>query len=230
MSETAAPRFKPSASELAIVARLRAGDESAFRDVVADYHPGMIRLAEAFVRTRATAEEVAQEAWLALLEGIAGFEGRSTIRSWLLSIVANKAKSRAQRDKRIVPFADMARADGESQDDYGPADLSDLSQAGPLTPWNELDPERIVSGKQLWRHAVAFIEALPELQRAVVVLRDVQGCDADETCAILDISGANQRVLLHRARAKLRDAFDRLISGPAEIEHVKPHEEQKDRS
>jgi RNA polymerase sigma-70 factor, ECF subfamily len=196
---------------------LRLGDAEAFRQLVRQHHASMISLARSFVATRATAEEVVQDAWLAVIEGLDSFEQRSSLKAWICSILVNKARTRAVRDKRMMVFSDFASPDEAN----GPAvDPSHFNAAGYWTDlprlWDELDPERVVAGRQLWRHLASAIDELPPGQRAVIIMRDVEGHGSEETCRILGVSEGNQRVLLHRARAKLRQAIDRLLAGPAE--------------
>ncbi|GAB4387918.1 RNA polymerase sigma factor [Albidovulum sp.] len=179
--------------------RLRAGDEAAFAALYSRHMAAMIRVAETIVNCRATAEEVAQETWLAVLGNIGNFEGRSSLAGWIFTILANKARSRARRDGRTL-----------SLDEGGPGD--DLSAAfdghGRWTRmpalWEEITPERIVAGRSLAAHLADAIDELPPAQRAVIVLRVQQGLAPAEVCRILDISEGNMRVLLHRGRLRLR--------------------------
>ncbi|MDX2145449.1 MAG: RNA polymerase sigma factor [Rhodospirillaceae bacterium] len=198
-------------SEAELVRQLRARDRAAFTGVVEAYHAGLVRFAQTFLQSKASAEEIAQETWLAVIEGIGRFEGRASLKSWIYSIVANKAKTRAVRERRMLNFTDLS----EQPSDSGDGIESRFTSAGmwkdkPI-PWDGIDPERIVSGQELWRHGLTLVDELPPGQRAVVLLRDVEGHDAAEVCDILGISEANQRVLLHRARSKLRAAFDQLL-------------------
>ena len=196
--------------ELSLVAALRDGDESAFLEVVRRYHSSMLRVAQVFVRAPAVAEEVVQETWLAVLEGIARFEGRSSLRSWIFRIVANRARTRAQREARTEPFSAF-EDEGEAQPAVDESRF--LPQDHPRWPGHWSSPpgawadERLLTREtlELLRQA---IEKLPAMQKQVIVLRDVEGCSADEVCLALDISDANQRVLLHRARSRVRAALE----------------------
>jgi RNA polymerase sigma-70 factor (ECF subfamily) len=192
------------ADESALVAALRAGDERAFMQLVEECSPGMRRLALTFVRSAAVADEVVQEAWLGVLRGIDRFEGRSSLKTWIYRIVANVARTRAVREARSVPFSTVAGDDADASVD--PADfLADGQWASPVEPWQQvLDNEaRAVID--------AAIAALPEQQRRVIELRDVQGWSSDEVCNVLELTETNQRVLLHRARSKVRAALDRYL-------------------
>ena len=204
----------PYAGEAALVARLRAGDEAAFAFLVDMYGRSMLRLARLYVRDRAAAEEVVADTWLAVLRGIDRFEGRSSLRTWIFSILVNLAKTRGVRESRTVPFSALAGDDAESGEPSVPGDR--FLPAG--SPW----PGTWSSGPAQWNAPLQrllsqetrgvidqAIEGLPEMQRRVVTLRDVEGWPAGEVAELLGISDENQRVLLHRARAKLREAIDR---------------------
>ena len=204
----------PYAGEAALVARLRAGDEAAFAFLVDMYGRSMLRVARLYVRDRAAAEEVVADTWLAVLRGIDRFEGRSSLRTWIFSILVNLAKTRGVRESRTVPFSALAGDDAESGEPSVPGDR--FLPAG--SPW----PGTWSSGPAQWNAPLQrllsqetrgvidqAIEGLPEMQRRVVTLRDVEGWPAGEVAELLGISDENQRVLLHRARAKLREAIDR---------------------
>lgn len=167
----------------------------------------MVRFATAIVKSHATAEEVTQDAWIAILKNIGTFEGRSSLAGWMFTILRNKARSRAQRDGRMVSFNE---ADGED----GLANAFDGKGRWKERPelWNEITPERIASDKQLLAIVTTAIDALPSSQRAVLILRVQQGLDAAEVSALLDITEGNMRVLLHRARTALRQELDRHLS------------------
>lgn len=185
--------------------RLKEGDEAAFTELVRALHVRLLRFAGTFVANPATAEEVVQEAWLAVLNGLHGFEGRSSLKSWIYAIVANRARSRAVRNGRTILFSDLA---GAADDDEAVVDPSRFNAAGywdqPPRPWDDFTPERLAASAQIRRHLEQALEELPPAQRAVVVLRDVEGCSSQEACDVLGISETNQRVLLHRGRARLR--------------------------
>lgn len=195
-----------------LVDRLRRGDEAAYREVVRLHHAGLVRLAQAFCGVRATAEEVVQDAWVAVFTGIEGYVGAAPLRSWIAGIVVNLARKRGVRDGRMRSFSDLARqeaADGVSAPDSDRF-RADGGWADPPAPWDGLTPEREVGGRQMLEHLAAAVEALPPAQRAVVLLCDVDGHDTAEVCRMLGITHGNMRVLLHRARTRLRARMEAL--------------------
>jgi RNA polymerase sigma-70 factor, ECF subfamily len=197
-----------------LVSRLKGREEEAFRELVRRHHGAMVRLAQTFVRSAATAEEVAQETWLAVLQGLDGFEARSSLKTWIFSILANRARSRAVRDGRMVLFSELGE-DGPG----GPAvDPSRFGPSGswsqPPQPWGLTSPEGRAASAQLLEHVRKAIDELPAAQRAVVLLRDVEGCTAEEACNVLGLSETNQRVLLHRGRSRVRKALETLLTHP----------------
>jgi RNA polymerase sigma-70 factor, ECF subfamily len=184
-----------------LLRRLRAGDEAAFAGLVAMYHPAMVRLALLHVRSRAVAEEVAQDAWIGLLRGINRFEGRSSLRTWLFRIVINRAISTGIREQAHVPIGDdeLETSDGRfSQDGWW---------VTPPTHWADEVLDRMVAPALVAR-ARDVIAQLPPLQRDVVTLRDVDGLTSAEVCKVLDITDVNQRVQLHRARNRIRAVLE----------------------
>lgn len=191
-------------AELELVRRLRGGDEAAFSELVERFHPAMVRLALTRVRSRAVAEEVAQEAWLGLLRGIDNFEGRSSLRTWLFRIVVNRAISAGVREQVHLPVADdeLEMADGRfSQDGWW---------VTPPTHWADEVLDRVAAPALVARIS-AVIAELPPAQRDVVTLRDVDGLSASEVSEILGISDVNQRVQLHRARARIRSVLEQEV-------------------
>ncbi len=194
------------AHEAALVQLLASGDRAAFEQVYKQHNTSLVRVATGVVRSRATAEEVAQETWIAVLKSISSFEGRSSLASWIFSILINKARSRAKREGRIVLF------DGAGEDDNLAAAFDGRGRWKDMPElWETLTAERILAGRSVMDHVNAAIEALPPGQRSVIILRAQQGLDADEVCAILNISEGNMRVLLHRARLGVRAALDGLM-------------------
>jgi RNA polymerase sigma-70 factor, ECF subfamily len=201
---------RPPESESRLVAALRAGDEQAFAMLVRRHHASLKRVARAYVSTDAVAEEVVQETWLAVIGALDRFEERATLKTWLFHILTNKAKSRGVRERRTVPFASLAGPDDE------PAVAPERFQragdawpghwATPPRPWQ--DPERRLQSLDARERLREAIAALPPAQQAVLTLRDVEGLEAEEVCELLDLSAGNQRVILHRARAKVRDALE----------------------
>lgn len=203
----------------ALITRLLARDEKAFRWLVRQLHGMMLAFARSFVRDAALAEEVVQETWVAVIDGLARFERRSTLKTWIYSILANKAKTAAQRARRTVSFSDLGPAGGDPVDPD--QFLANGHWASPVEPWDAMTPERIVAGQNLWTLARAAIEVLPEAQRAVLILRDVEEQDGPTVAALLGISEGNQRVLLHRARASVREALSKVMtrSGGSETDN-----------
>lgn len=186
--------------------RLKAGDETVFGALYSRHTPSMIRVASAIVNSRATAEEVTQETWLAVLKSIGGFEGRSSLASWIFTILTNKARTRARKDGRWVSFDEGGAENNLSAAFDGHGRWKEMPEL-----WDGITPERIVAGRRLAEHLQTAIDALPPAQRAVIVLRVQQGLDVSEVCAILGISDGNMRVLLHRARLSLRAALADLV-------------------
>lgn len=198
--------------DIAMVKRLLAGDEAAFTDLVERYHGRLLRLALVFVSDRSSAEEVVQDTWLAVLTGLPSFEGRSGLKTWIFSILSNRAKTRGRRDKRSVPFSALTAS---AADDEPAVDPSRFKPGGwwsaPPERWDEDTPERLLVRQETRALIDEAIAALPAAQRAVITLRDVEGVDSAEVCNILEISDTNQRVLLHRARAKIRAALEQYL-------------------
>lgn len=204
------------ADDASVVAALRRGDEAAFVELVNAYSGSLLRLAQDFCRTRSVAEEVVQETWLAVLNGIDRFEGRSSLKTWIFRILVNKAKTRGVRESRSVPFSSLETDDRERA-------VPEERFRGPDNQWaghwadppRALDavPEHRLLGREVRERIAEALTTLPESQRVVVTLRDVAGWDADEVCEALGLSEGNQRVLLHRGRAKLRAALERYLEG-----------------
>jgi len=187
---------------------LRVGDERAFEALVDRYGPSLLRLAQLYVSSRSVAEEVVQETWLAVVTGIERFEGRSSLKTWLFRILTNKAKTRGQREGRTLPFSSLA-SDGD--EDQTAVAVERFARGGAwATPPRGVPEERLLAGETRARVEQA-ISALPPNQRAVITLRDVEGLSAEEACNVLGLSETNQRVLLHRARAKVRTALERYL-------------------
>lgn len=206
--EAAAPAVDRDAD---LLARLRAGDEAAYREIVRRHHAGLVRVAAAHVRSAALAEEIAQDTWLAVLNGLARFEGRSSFRTWLFTIAANLAKTRGAREARSVPFSALAREESESERPVEDGRFkADGHWSEPPAEWR--DPEHRLGASETLAQIERAIAELPEAQRTVITLRDVRGLDSDEVCTLLGISDGNQRVLLHRARAKVRRALEETMA------------------
>jgi RNA polymerase sigma-70 factor, ECF subfamily len=198
----------PADDDRRLVARLRAGDEAAFAALVDRHHAALRRLAVMFVPSVAIAEEVVQDAWVAMLDGLAGFEGRSSVKTWLFRVLINRARTRGQREARVVAAAELTGPE-EMPPAVDPRRFNDRGRwAAPLARWDADTPETLLLRHELSRELEAALRALPERQRTVVVLRDALGWTAEEVCNVLDIQETNQRVLLHRARARLRDFLE----------------------
>ncbi|HEV7206627.1 MAG TPA: sigma-70 family RNA polymerase sigma factor [Jatrophihabitans sp.] len=189
-----------------LVDRLRSGDERAFVELVDRHSPSMLAVARAHVASREVAEDVVQDTWLALLKGIDGFEGRSSLRTWLFRVLVNIAKTRGVREKRSTPV-DLRDEPGVRPDRFqGAGEEWPGHWVRFPMPWRDSPERRLLSGEAL-DLVRRELDRLPEQQRIVVSLRDVEGYDSDEVCALLELTAANQRVLLHRGRARIREAL-----------------------
>jgi len=216
MGDVEVPRATPK--DLELVRALRAGDETAFMRLVERLQPQMLRLARMYVSTIAVAEEVVQEAWVGVLKGLDGFEGRSSLRTWILRILVNTAKTRGQREARSLPFSSLWSPEADADPAVDPDRFLPRGDewaghwADAPASWDGVPEDRLLSGETLARIGEA-IEALPVNQREVIRMRDVLGWSSVEVCNALDVSETNQRVLLHRARAKVRRALESYL-GP----------------
>src|SRR3954452_1307150 len=195
--------------DVELIAALRRGDESAFAQLVDELSPGLLRMARMFVRDQAVAEEVVQETWLAVLRGIDRFEGRSSLKTWIYRILINTAKTRGQRESRSIPFSAAAAADEPAVDPdrFLGADHQ-VAGGWMLGPSEWQTPEEELLQGETRDAILAAIEDLPESQRAVIRMRDVEGFPSEEVSEALGITDGNQRVLLHRARSKVRRAIE----------------------
>jgi RNA polymerase sigma-70 factor (ECF subfamily) len=214
------PDLGPSDSEAALLAALRSGDEDAFGALVDAHGAVMHRVALTFVRSSAVADEVVQEAWLGALRGLDRFEGRSALRTWLLRIVANIARTHAVREARAVPFSSL-ELPHEVGSGHEPALPTERFQGpdGRLPgcwvsfpkSWST-EPDNALLAAEIRKLVADTIAALSDGQRIVITLRDVEGWDSAEVCSVLELSETNQRVLLHRARSKVRAALEDYLS------------------
>jgi RNA polymerase sigma-70 factor, ECF subfamily len=201
------------AEEQRLIERLRAHDEEAFMELIDRYGASLLRVALLFVPTRAIAEEVVQETWLGVFSGIDRFEGRSSLKTWLFRILTNRAKTRGVREARSIPFSSLAAAElGDDEPSVDPDRfLAGGQWASAPQAWGALPEQRLLGAET--RQVIAdAIDMLPPVQRAVISLRDVEGWGSDEVSAALDLSDGNQRVLLHRARSKVRAALDEYLA------------------
>jgi RNA polymerase sigma-70 factor (ECF subfamily) len=201
-----------SPEDAQLVEGLRAGDEAAFAAVMRMYGRGMLRVAQMYVSSRAVAEDVVQEAWVGVLRGIGRFEGRSSLKTWLYRIVANTAKTRGVRESRSVPFSSLGDDGDEGTVDadrfLGSGDRFPGHWAVPPQAWA---PEGRLLADETLEVVERAIDKLPPAHRAVITMRDVQGFTSEEVCNALDLTETNQRVLLHRARAKVRSALEEYM-------------------
>jgi len=211
----------PGRDEAVLVARLRAGDEAAFRALVEELHPALRRVARNYVPSDAVADEVVQETWLGVLNGIDRFEGRSSVKTWVFRILVNRAKTRGERERRTVPFASAFDPTREVEPPlvdpgrFEPCDhpLVPVHWAAPPDDWRGA-PEARVAAAETRAALTAALDRLPPAQREVVTLRDVHGWTGAEVCNALGITETNQRVLLHRGRTRLRQALEDLHHQP----------------
>ena len=204
----------PFGEELDLLTRLRRGDEGAFRGLVERHHSAMVRVAMAYVPSRAVAEEVVQETWLGVLRGLDRFEGRSTLKTWMFRILINRAKSRGVSESRCVVFSSVAGADGPGVDPERFVAGDDPAVAGTWAvephAFGDLTADGALSA-ELTVLIHQAIDALAPRQRQVITLRDVEGWSSTEVCDALGLTEANQRVLLHRARTTVRNALEAYL-------------------
>ena len=202
-----------------VVAALRRGDETVFAELVDGWGPAMLRLARAHVPSHAIAEEVVQETWLGVLRGLPRFEGRSSLRSWVFSILVNVARTRGKREHRILPFAALRErfAERGAEPAVDPERFQDRHGQRPgwwaAPPARWADPAERFETAEVQAALLAAIAELPPRQREVLVMRDVLGLDAEEASSVLGVTEGNQRVLLHRARSKVRGALEPRLAG-----------------
>ena len=205
-----------------LIQSLKAGDESAFASLMDDYGSSLLRVAMIYVGSRAVAEEVVQETWLGVINGLDRFEGRSSLKTWIFRILTNTASTRAQRERRSVPFSSLAGANGEEEgssvdfDRFFPPDHARYLGHWSLGPTRWETPEEGLLSGETREVILGAIEELPPSQRAVVTLRDVEGWPAEEVCDALELSEGNQRVMLHRGRTKVRAALEQYLGAVQE--------------
>ncbi len=209
--------FVASGEDLRLVEQLRLGDEAAFLFLVNRYAGAMLRLAEVYVTARAIAEEVVQETWMAVLVGLGNFKGQSSLKTWIFRILTNQAITRAKREGRSIPFSSLSGPDFDHTEPAVDADRflpADHQWPGHWTSfpsnWEELPEDRLLS-QETRAYLVRAIEALPPNLREVIILRDIDGWTSEETCGFLGISVVYQRVLLHRARSKVRGRLEKYF-------------------
>lgn len=201
-------------NESEMLARLRDGDEAAFRELVSSYHGSLVRLAMTFVSERSVAEEVAQETWLGVIRGLRTFEGRSSLKTWIFHILANQARTRGKREARSIPFSSLKDPGPESGNEpaVDPARFDGRGMwSQPPQPWSNAAPDELLKRREIMETIQQAITELPPNQRAVVTLNDIEGVEPEEICNILEISETNRRVLLHRARSALRNVLEQRL-------------------
>jgi RNA polymerase sigma-70 factor (ECF subfamily) len=212
MHDLAAADVDPAERQL--LERLRAGDEDAFMEIVERWSASMLRVAQMFVASRAVAEEVVQETWLAVVNGLDRFEGRSSLKTWIFRILTNRAKTRGERERRTVPFSSLAAAEADAHEPavdpdrfVAPGDERAGFWGSPPQRWTDI-PDKSLESEEALALVRAEIDKLPPMQRLVITMRDLEGWSTEEIRNALDITETNQRVLLHRARAKVRAALE----------------------
>lgn len=202
-----------------LVERLRGGDEAAFTELVERLTPGMLRVARSHVPSAAVADEVVQETWLGVLKGLDRFEGRSSVKTWVYRILVNRARTRGMLENRTVPFAALAARELDAPfaavdgDRFLPADHDRWPHhwATPPRRW-EFSPEDALAHAQTLEVVRTAIDALPAMQRMVIVMRDLEGFGSEEVCEVLELTTVNQRVLLHRARSRVRERLEEHLA------------------
>ena len=204
--------------EVVLLARLRQGDEGAFAELVTRHHSALIRMAMGHVADREVAEEVVQDTWMAVIQGLDQFEGRSSLRTWIFGIMIHKAKDRGVREKRHTTFSSFESFNDENEEAIDPSRFHQSGEwaghwAFPPQPWDDQTPEKLLASQQAINVMNRAIEALPQTLKAVLILRDVEGVEAKEACDILKITETNLYVRLHRARERVRQAVEVYLEG-----------------
>ena len=201
-----------------LLARLRQGDERAFAELVTRHHSALTRMAMGHVANREVAEEVVQDTWIAVITGLDRFEGRSSLRTWIFGIMIHKAKDRGIREKRHVNFSSFESVDDEGDEAVDPSRFHQSGEwaghwAFPPQPWDDQTPEKLMASQQAVSAMQKAIEALPKNLKEVLILRDVEGIEANEVCELLKITETNLYVRLHRARERVRQAVETYLEG-----------------
>lgn len=205
-----------SREDMKLIARLRQGDEQAFDELVNKHHGALVRMALGHVADREVAEEVVQDTWMAVIEGLTRFEGRSSLRTWIFGILIHKAKDRGVREKRHTTFSAFESVDDDNDEAVDPSRFQQSGEwaghwAYPPQPWDDQTPEKLLASQQAVRAMNNAIEALPANLKDVLILRDVEGVEAKEACEILKITETNLYVRLHRARERVRAAVEKAL-------------------
>ena len=204
--------------EAALVASLRQGDDGAFDELVNRHHSALIRMAMGYVADREVAEEVVQDTWMAVIESLDRFEGRSSLRTWIFGIMIHKAKDRGVREKRHTTFSAFETFDEDKEEIVDPSRFHHSGEwaghwALPPQPWDNRTPESLLASQQAVNAMQRAIEALPTTLKEVLLLRDVEGVEAKEVCGMLKITETNLYVRLHRARERVRQAVENYLQG-----------------
>ena len=205
-------------SEDTLIPRLRRGDEGAFDELVNQHHGMLIRMAMGYVADREVAEEVVQDTWMAVIESLNRFEGRSSLRTWVCGILIHKAKDRGVREKRHTTFSACESYDDDNEEAVDPSRFQQSGEwaghwAFPPQPWDDRTPEKLLASQQAVNAMQLAIDALPTTLREVLILRDVEGVEAKEVCQMLKITETNLYVRLHRARERVRVAVETYLEG-----------------
>jgi RNA polymerase sigma-70 factor (ECF subfamily) len=214
----AAKAFGSTKAQDQLIARLRRGDEGAFDELVNQHHSVLIRMAMGYVADREVAEEVVQDTWMAVIESLNRFEGRSSLRTWICGILIHKAKDRGVREKRHTTFSGFESYDDDNDEAVDPSRFQQSGEwaghwAFPPQPWDDQTPEKLLASQQAINAMNKAIEALPAPLKEVLILRDVEGVEAKEVCEMLKITETNLYVRLHRARERVRVAVETYLSG-----------------
>ena len=209
-------RIASTHAEGEFIGRLQKGDEGAFDELVTKHHVALIRMAMGYVADREVAEEVVQDTWMAVIEGLDRFEGRSSLRTWIFGIMIHKAKDRGVREKRHTTFSAFESFDDDGEEIVDPSRFHQSGEwaghwALPPQPWDEQTPEELLAGRQAVNAMERAIDALPPTLKEVLVLRDIEGVDAKEVRDILRITETNLYVRLHRARERVRAAVEKAL-------------------
>jgi RNA polymerase sigma-70 factor (ECF subfamily) len=201
-----------------LLARLRCGDERAFDELVTQHHGTLIRMAMGYVADQEVAEEVVQDTWMAVIQSLDRFEGRSSLRTWICGILIHKAKDRGVREKRHTTFSAFESYDDDNDEGIDPSRFQQTGEwaghwASPPQPWDDQTPEKLLASQQVVNAMQRAIETLPATLKEVLLLRDVEGVDAKEVCELLKITETNLYVRLHRARERVRAAVEAHLEG-----------------
>lgn len=199
-----------------LIARLRKGDEAAFDELVSQHHGALIRMAMGYVADREVAEEVVQDTWMAVIESLDRFEGRSSLRTWILGILIHKAKDRGVREKRHTTFSSFESSDDDSEEAIDPSRFQQSGEwaghwAFPPQPWDDQTPEKLLASQQAITAMQKATDELPATLKDVLILRDVEGVESKEICELLKITETNLYVRLHRARERVRQAVETAL-------------------